>query len=229
MSSKEKVRETGITIWVRPIMGISWQRNKDPGQNSLPKLPSSESHVWRAQRLSASLTKVGNTRGGSGLGGEILRPLWSPPSLVGQWGAHIDASSSCMGMGTWEGWIEEQTRVWKQGMMETVVRGGNGQESQMTSRRRRTKGHRKGGCQRSHMMGGCKGGRNAQPGGPVRGQEGRGMERPLHLVTRAYWQPARTQVNPEWHSLVGGEARWRFKIYGRESAKRINCPVGTVS
>ena len=58
--------------------------------------------------------------------------------------------------------------------METVVRGGTGQESEMTSRRRRMKGHRRGGCQRSPMMGGCKGGRNAQPGGPARGQEGQG-------------------------------------------------------
>ena len=30
-------------------------------------------------------------------------------------------------------------------MIETMVRGGDGQESQMTSRRRRTKGHRRGG------------------------------------------------------------------------------------
>lgn len=59
-------------------------------------------------------------------------------------------------------------------MIETMVRGGDGQDSQMTSRRRRTKGHRRGGCQRSHMMGGFKGERDAQPGGPERGQEGQG-------------------------------------------------------
>lgn len=30
----------------------------------------------------------------------------------------------------------------------------------------------------------------------------RGLERPLHLVTRAHWRPARAKANPEGHSLV---------------------------
>lgn len=58
----------------------------------------------------------------------------------------------------------------------------------------------------------------------------RGLERPSHLVTRAHWRPARAKVKPR-RTLTGwqGEARWRFKIYGGESAKRINRPIGTGS
>lgn len=47
------------------------------------------------------------------------------------------------------------------------------------------------------------GGRSGQACGAMRGQERKGQERPLGLVTRAHWQPGRTKVSPEGHSLVG--------------------------
>lgn len=58
----------------------------------------------------------------------------------------------------------------------------------------------------------------------------RGTERPSDLVAQAHWQPERTKVNPEGHSLVGKEKPGGdLKFMAEESTKRINCRSGTVS
>lgn len=51
-------------------------------------------------------------------------------------------------------------------------------------------------------------------------RRGKGIERPLDLVTQAHWRPVRTKVNPEGHSLIGkGKPGGDFKFMAESLQK----------
>lgn len=76
----------------------------------------------------------------------------------------------------------------------------------------------------------CGGGRSGRPRGAVRGREGKGHGKAIASGDTSSLAAYGNKSYPR-RTLTGwqGEARWRLEIYGRQSTKRINCPVGTVS
>lgn len=64
-----------------------------------------------------------------------------------------------------------------------------------------------------------------QPCGTVRRQEGTGHGEAIGSGDTSSLAARENKSEPR-RTLTGrqGEARWRFEIYGRQSAERINCP-----
>lgn len=144
-----------------------------------------------------------------------------------------------MGVETWESQTEVQTCIWREVMMKTkggreglprqperMLKRGlwrkvgyfsyheNETRRHEKSRRRGRKRCRRERCHRSHVTGWRGWWRkewlamwSSENG------RGRGIERPLDLVTEARWWPVRTKPNPEGHSLVSkGKPGGDFKF-----------------